>query len=407
MKKLLIVALMALGLAACSDSGKLNAEALQAKKAQPIMTIRGRYTLTPQSEQAGATPGTLEAMVWVPKPPGSAIKGLVKEVQKVAIVDGQFELSFPVTEILTGGVVVSADGGKLTVAKQSIVLEPGSISVDMNAETMVGGPLYEQVYGVWKNDPEYKRLVAERLALYGKYNDTLPESELQAISNEIGQLGSTMGAMAEKHLMSVIDNAPNPVARFLALTVYENGLDASQRLQYMQALKAEMPNSLALEHEIVRLKDRVAAAEIKDSIKVGSIIKDFEAQDLQGNNFKVSEVMNNNKYVLVEFWASWCAPCRAEIPHMKQAYKHFNSKGFEIVSFSLDHEQESWEEASEEDGIPWVDVSDLEAYDSPVVKLYGVNGIPANYLVEAATGKIVGINLRKEKLDNKLAELFD
>ncbi|TGV03097.1 TlpA family protein disulfide reductase, partial [Flavivirga rizhaonensis] len=140
-------------------------------------------------------------------------------------------------------------------------------------------------------------------------------------------------------------------------------------------------------------------------IDVGSTVKDFSSKNLKGKEFKLSNVLKENKYVLVEFWASWCGPCRAEIPHMKKAYEHYNKKGFEIVSFSLDHERERWGGASEEEALPWVNVGDLKAYKSPVVKMYGVQGIPRNFLVDRS-GTILAKDLRQEKLDEKLKELL-
>ncbi|MCV6605906.1 MAG: TlpA family protein disulfide reductase, partial [Porticoccaceae bacterium] len=110
---------------------------------------------------------------------------------------------------------------------------------------------------------------------------------------------------------------------------------------------------------------------------------------------------------LVEFWASWCGPCRMEIPHMKKAYQKYRKKGFEIASFTLDSDMEDWEVASEEEEIPWLNLGDLKAMQSPVAKLYGVSGVPTNYLVEGGTGKIIAKNLRQDALDKKLAELLE
>src|SRR5699024_2728385 len=107
------------------------------------------------------------------------------------------------------------------------------------------------------------------------------------------------------------------------------------------------------------------------------------------------------------FWASWCGPCRAEIPNLKKEYKKYHDKGFEIVSFSLDHKREAWEKALKEEQMPWINISDLKAYTSPIVKDYGISGIPAEYLVDSETGKIVASlgNLRGDNLGKKLSEL--
>ena len=91
---------------------------------------------------------------------------------------------------------------------------------------------------------------------------------------------------------------------------------------------------------------------------------------------------------------------------MKKAYERFNKKGFQIVSFTLDHDRVRWEKASTEEKLPWVNVGDLLAYKSPIVKMFGISGVPANYLVDSS-GKIIAMNLRQNNLDEKLAELLE
>lgn len=201
-------------------------------------------------------------------------------------------------------------------------------------------------------------------------------------------------------------------------TLYDNHQDALVRLFAMQKLRAfsnweedlkKIEEEIGAIDELVILRHSIIASEKatanKVIINVGDFVKEFSAKDLNNEEFHLSEVLAKNDYVLVEFWASWCAPCRAEIPHMKKAYEDFHNKGFEIVSFTLDHKLNAWQKATTEESITWINVSDLKAHSSPVVKMYGVAGVPANYLVNK-NGEIIAMHLRGEALDTKLNELL-
>jgi peroxiredoxin len=122
-----------------------------------------------------------------------------------------------------------------------------------------------------------------------------------------------------------------------------------------------------------------------------------------GKVMKLSD--NRGKFVLVDFWASWSAPCRTENINLLDIYKKYRDKGFEIYQISLDQSKASWERAIKEDGLTWVNVSDLKYWDSEIVTLYGVETIPANFLVDRA-GNIMTKNITGDVLEKKLNELF-
>ncbi|WP_052181083.1 peroxiredoxin family protein [Alistipes sp. ZOR0009] len=134
----------------------------------------------------------------------------------------------------------------------------------------------------------------------------------------------------------------------------------------------------------------------------GSVVPDFTATDSKGNSVTLSQLKGT--VVLVEFWASWCAPCRAENPYLAYINERYKDKGFVLVSFSLDNKKESWFDAMDKDKMTWINVSDLEGIKSAIASKYGVRGIPANYLI--CDGKIVAVNLRKQLLNEKLQEIL-
>lgn len=145
--------------------------------------------------------------------------------------------------------------------------------------------------------------------------------------------------------------------------------------------------------------------ETERSVAIGKLYKDFEIADFDGNTVKLSDFVKEGNYVLLDFWASWCGPCRAEYPYLKKAYEKYHEKGLEIFSVSLDKKRKDWERATEEEKIPWINTCNLQAFESEIPKMYNVNGIPATFLIDSQ-GKIIARNLRNLDLDSKLSELF-
>jgi peroxiredoxin len=136
---------------------------------------------------------------------------------------------------------------------------------------------------------------------------------------------------------------------------------------------------------------------------VGSDAVDFTQNDMTGKPVSLSSF--KGKYVLVDFWASWCRPCREENPNVVKAYQKFSAKNFTVLGVSLDKEKESWVKAVQKDNLTWTHVSDLKYWENSAAALYGVKGIPFNLLVDPS-GKIVGKNLRGQDLDDKLCALL-
>jgi len=136
---------------------------------------------------------------------------------------------------------------------------------------------------------------------------------------------------------------------------------------------------------------------------VGAVAPEFTQNDPEGNPVNLSDF--RGKYVLIDFWASWCGPCRHENPNVVKAYNRFKNKGFTVLGVSLDRpdDKDKWLQAIANDHLTWTHVSDLQYWNNAAAKLYGVNAIPANFLLDPE-GVIIGKNLRGEALVNKLLE---
>ena len=163
-----------------------------------------------------------------------------------------------------------------------------------------------------------------------------------------------------------------------------------------------LPKGLQKSHTAITLRNH---AEGMKRVDVGQKFIDLTLPDADGNMVSLSDVLAKNKYVLLDFWASWCGPCMREVPFLVEDYAKYHSKGFEIYGVSLDRAREPWLKAIESKGLVWVNVSEFKFWEDESAKKYAVRSIPSNFLI-ASDGTIVARNLRGEALGAKLAELL-
>lgn len=165
---------------------------------------------------------------------------------------------------------------------------------------------------------------------------------------------------------------------------------------------AEFPESLRTSSLGRKLAERI---EIGKKTNTGVLAPDFVQNDTTGKPVKLSDF--RGKYVLLDFWASWCAPCRAENPNLLAAYNKYSARNFTILGVSLDDEngRRAWLGAVKHDNLPWTQTSELKGFSSKAAVLYGVTAIPMNFLIDPK-GKIIARNLRGEELEKKLSVVF-
>ncbi len=266
-----------------------------------------------------------------------------------------------------------------------VILEPGTITVADDAEN----PGSKKVSGTPANDA-YSAYSAQSAALIKEFRDPeTSEERREAIGDEYDQLGKT----------AMEGNRDNYFgAMMLQQQVYE--LSGQELLDQIALFTPEMQQTEAL----AKIRE---TAEQKIRTDVGQTYIDVEQPDAEGNVISLKSVVENpaNKYVLLDFWASWCGPCMGEVPHLKKTYEAFHDKGFEIYGISFDKDREKWLAAIENNKMDWVHVSELNRFDCQAGRDYAVQAIPTNLLIDAE-GTIVAKNLRGEALYEKIAELL-
>jgi thiol-disulfide isomerase/thioredoxin len=270
----------------------------------------------------------------------------------------------------------------------------------LSGSATASAALYKELQDSWDSK------ISEQNQLIGAISKmeltaTEKEKKFKALSDSMDSIIDTkvLAAFLNKHIQS-------PVATY-ALLQYASrpawtprkNMAPEQITLYLQLLPAAYQQLPALQALAKELKTAMAT-------QPGQPAMDFSLPDTAGRNVKLSDL--KGKYVLIDFWASWCVPCRKENPNVLKAFHQYRDKGFTVVSISLDKEGmgDAWRQAIRKDLLTeWTHLSDLKGFDSEVAKLYAIKAIPTNFLV-GPDGRFLGRNLFKEDLENKLAEVF-
>lgn len=237
----------------------------------------------------------------------------------------------------------------------------------------------------------------KRRVLYEKYNKAASEEAGEEVLNPIIEEFDAMNA--EKGVYDstfIVNNSASVVAAFLIRNMYHS-FSADELEQWLSVLDESLHTSsyyINMEEHLEKMR----------KVAIGKDYTDFTLPDPDGNEVSLSEYAGKG-VLMIDFWASWCGPCRRANPGVVALYNEFHEKGFDIFGVSLDNDRAGWLKAIEDDGLVWTQVSDVKGWMCEGAKLYAVNSIPHTVLLDK-DGKIIAKNLSEEELKEKLIELL-
>ena len=266
---------------------------------------------------------------------------------------------------------------------------------------------------------EYNRKLNETIsdisALSKVYEQNLDNPDLYFVMDSLDEVSRRYLRDFNSYTKDYIDNNVGSLSSLIALYQQivsgENVLDPKEDLSYYMKVDSSLYKKYPQNDMVITLHQQVQDAvafymstDANISSIIGNTTPEIALPDLKGDIISLSSTRGN--IVLLDFWASWCTPCRTENPNLLMAYLKYHDQGFEIFQVSLDKTKEAWTKGIKEDGTgAWIHVSDLKYWESSVVSSYNLSTIPMNYLLDKE-GKVIATNLRGDNLLNNLEQIF-
>ncbi len=309
----------------------------------------------------------------------------------IVIKDGQFTLS---------GETDSTELCMVYCAKRNEInapffIEPGNITIQLTDQpggSRVGGTTCNDQWQVLNDSVMVIGKEINRIAEH-IYGNNIPQKEQEKGMKQIEQINQRFAALVIKKAEANINNEFG----YFLLTYYpEELIDNENRARLIKLLPAEVR-----QRPIIQQMEQMLQAAAKTA--EGATIKDFTQKALNGEELSLMAEVKKNRLTVIDFWASWCGPCRQEMPFMLNLYNTYQPKGLGIIGISLDSDQSDWQLATDKFGVKWPQMSDLKGWDNEIAKHFNVTSIPHTIVVDQQ-GKILRRGLRGEELEGFIQE---
>lgn len=315
-------------------------------------------------------------------------------VDTAEITDGtavlQGEVTYPEDHYLS----VLGQRPKTILFVENTQMEVEGIADSLEHVTVTGSETHDEYSSVNK---QIQKIGEEYMALYQEAREAAAAGDTakaRQLMEQVEELYNSTNTIQQ----DFVRNNPGSYAAPYFLSRIQYGMETETLDELLAALNPELDSVKTL----VALKDRV---EKLKTVSIGKTAPDFIMDDPGGNPIRFSDVYAQNEYTLLDFWAAWCGPCRAENPNIVAVYNDYKDKGFGVFGVSLDRDREAWLKAIEDDRLTWTHVSDLSYWNNAAAQMYVVNSIPSSVIVDR-NGKIVAKNKRDEELRKTIDELL-
>ena len=278
------------------------------------------------------------------------------------------------------------------------ILENGTINADLYKDSITKS----NVYGSKSNDDfikykiETKSLVDNMNSISFAAQDAVMNGDVETAS----ELEKDYNKIQQEVLLYewdfITDNLDSYMSGLLLeVFMVENKVNKDSIIDVYESLS----NRIKVSDVGKNIADLLV--QYSDPIEIGETAPDFTGPSITGSNVTLSEEVSKYSVTLLDFWAAWCRPCRVENPNLVRLYKSYNDSGFNIIGVSLDRTQEQWEQAVEDDNLPWTQISNLNFWNDPIARRYSIRAIPQSYLINNE-GLVIGKNLKGNDLEEKI-----